>query len=214
MMEPNDTGRAYDQIAHLWQHANFNQQNGIAQHQRALAFLGENKNGASRNALDVGCGSNERFHELLRQAGMSVTGIDISERMLTLARQKNPSSIFHHADICEWQPPDNYHLITAWDSIWHVPLDKQASVMQKLMGHLHPGGVLIFTMPGLDHPVEKTDDAMGPEVYYSSLGIPRLLALANDLSCNCRHLEFDQYPELHLFVILQKDEATAKPGAT
>jgi hypothetical protein len=41
--------------------------------------------------------------------------------------------------------PGPYDLITAWDSIWHVPLQKQAAVLLKLCHALAEGVVIIFS---------------------------------------------------------------------
>jgi hypothetical protein len=46
--------------------------------------------------------------------------------MLRLARLRDPSVVFHHADICAWPPPPRDDFITAWDSIRPVPLDRRA----------------------------------------------------------------------------------------
>ena len=77
------------------------------------------------NALDVGCGCNGRLIDLLRSEGFTVEGIDVSERMVALARRRDPDVQFYHADICEWNLPRKYDFITGWDSIWHVPLANQ-----------------------------------------------------------------------------------------
>jgi hypothetical protein len=45
---------------------------------------------------------------------------------------------------------------------------------------------------------------MGPQMYYSALGIPNVLEILSEAGCICRHLEYDQYPEQHLYVIAQK----------
>lgn len=81
---------------------------------------------------------------------------------------------------CTWPLPRSYRFITAWDSIWHVPLKEQAALMRKLMGALEPGGIFIFSAGGLDEAGEHVDAAMGIPVYYGSLGIPGLLALMPD----------------------------------
>ena len=124
--------------------------------------------------------------------------------MLSLAREKHPGVEFYHADICSWDIPGEYDLISAWDSIWHVPLSKQKHVMTKIVNRLKPGGIFIFTTGGVDKPEEKSDSFMGPEMYYSALGIPDLLALLHGLGGVCRHLENDQYPEQHVYLIAQK----------
>jgi SAM-dependent methyltransferase len=198
-MKPSDIARSYDRIADRWNSETFPRNNGIAQHERAIAFLKD-----KRHALDIGCGCNGRIIDLLRSHGFDVEGLDISRRMIELAKQRHPDVTFHHADICEWVFPKRYDLISAWDSIWHLPLTVQEPVLKKIFQALIPGGVCIFTTGGLDAPAEKVDSAMGPRMYYSALGIPDTLKVLSETGCICRHLEYDQYPESHLYIIAQK----------
>ena len=170
------------------------------QHERAIAFLKE-----KRRALDIGCGSSGRIIDLLTNHGFDPEGLDLSSRMIELAKRRHSNVNFHHADICEWNFPREYDFISAWDSIWHLPLAKQEPVLRKIMQNLAPGGVCIFTTGGLDAPSEKVDSAMGPEMYYSTPGIPNILRLISEIGCVCRHLEYDQYPELHLYIIVQRE---------
>ena len=196
---PSETAQSYDQIADRWHGDIFPAANGIAQHERAIAFLAQ-----KRHALDIGCGASGRIIDLLLRHGFAVEGVDISARMLALARARHADITFHHADICEWPLPRQYDLISGWDSIWHLPLAQQEPVMRKLMAGLAPGGILIYTTAGLDAPAEKVDQAMGVPVSYGVLGIPATLNLIDSCGCVCRHLEYDQYPELHLYLIVQK----------
>lgn len=190
---------SYDRIACFWCGPDFDQNNGIAAHQRALTFL------AGRGAaLDMGCGSSGRIMDLLLEAGLQVEGLDISGEMLRLARQRHPQLVFHHADICEWTAPHLYDFISAWDSLWHVPLPQQHAVLMKLLSALTPGGVLIFSAGGLEKADEKQNSAMGVPMYHATLGTPRILALTQEAGCTLRHLEFDQWPEPHLCVIVQR----------
>lgn len=198
-MKPTDIAKAYDSITHLWEREDFNRTNGIEAHKRALAFV-ENK----RKALDVGCGCTGRFIDLLLSEGFTPEGVDISKEMIRLAKRRHPKLMFHHQDICEWHIENQYDFITAWDSIWHIPLDQQENVLKKLMSSLTVGGVLIFSFGGTDKAGEHRDNFMGPEVYYSSLGTNGFLNLLIRLGGICKHLEFDQYPELHTYVIVQK----------
>ena len=197
-MQPNEIGRSYDTIANVWQEPHI-QSNGIAQFERAIKFT------KTRNhALDIGCGSSGRFFDLLLKHGFQVEGIDISEKMVALARQRHPNVPLHQADICTWNLPREYDFISAWDSTWHLPLEKQELVLRKICEGLTQNGVLIFTTGGLDEPGEKSDSCMGPPMYYSVLGIPKTLELLTRFGCICRHLEYDQYPEQHLYVIAQR----------
>jgi SAM-dependent methyltransferase len=198
-MKPTDIGKAYDQITHLWLSEQFNLNNGMDAHNRALSFVD------SRGlALDVGCGCTGRFIDFLSAEGFAVEGMDISESMIALAKEKHPNNVFYHADICEYVFDKKYDFITAWDSIWHIPLAEQRSVITKIIDGLNEGGVFIFSFGGTPEPGDHEDDFMGPKVYYSSLGTDGFLRLFMELGCVIRHLEFDQYPELHTYLIVQK----------
>ena len=198
-MKPSEIAKSYDQLADHWNSDRFPRDNGIGQHERAIAFVKY-----KRRALDVGCGSSGRIIELLESHGFDVEGLDISGRMIELAVKRHPRVALHRADICEWELPAKYDVISAWDSIWHVPLADQETVLKKLCQGLNQGGVCIFTTGGVDSPSEIVDSAMGPRMYHSTIGIPKVLKLLAESGCVCRHLEYDQYPELHVFIIAQK----------
>ncbi len=198
-MEPLEIGRAYNRITERWERENFDYSNGIEQHKRAIAFL-KNKG----KALDVGCGSTGRFMDLLLGDGLTPEGVDVSEEMITQARKRHPEQMFYLQDICTWDIPERYDFITAWDSIWHIPLNQQKTVLTKLISSLKKNGVFIFSFGGTDEVGKHVDNTMGPEVYYSTLGVAGFVRLIIDLDCTVRHLEYDQYPELHSYVIAQK----------
>ncbi|PSW16114.1 class I SAM-dependent methyltransferase [Photobacterium rosenbergii] len=201
-MKPEQIGKAYDQITHLWQSDDFNRENGIEAHRRALSFVK-----TKGKALDIGCGCTGRFFDLMLSEGFGpdgIAGMDMSDRMLALARQRHPDVELFKSDICTYQFSQQFDFITAWDSIWHIPLSEQRNVLTKIVNSLNKGGVFIFSFGGTAEEGEHTDNFMGPEVYYSSLGTNGFLSLFIELGCVIRHLEFDQYPELHTYLIVEK----------
>ena len=198
-MNPSNIGKAYDQITHLWGSDKFNRENGIEAHKRAIAFT---KNRGA--ALDVGCGCTGRLIDLLLSNKFTPEGVDVSEKMVKLARKSHPEVKFHQQDICEWSPSQKYDFITAWDSIWHIPLDKQANVISKLVNVLNLNGIMIFSFGGVNEPGDHTDDTMGPMMYYSSLGTNGFIQVFLDNGCTIKHLEFDQHPELHTYIVAQR----------
>lgn len=199
-MKPKEIGKAYDEITHLWEREEFNRDNGILAHQKALTFVNE-----PGSALDVGCGCTGRFIDLLLDSGFQPEGVDISLKMLEIAKTRHPEITFHLQDICQWTVPKKYHFITAWDSIWHVPLSQQLELLKKLFASLKKGGVCVFSAGGVSEAGEHENNAMGPKVYYSSLGVNGFLEVIMESGCQLKHFEFDQYPELHTYYIVQKD---------
>lgn len=192
-MDPKELGRHYDAIAAWWNAQRERSTAGVRYVERAIALAP-----ATGSALDVGCGGGHLAERLIT-AGFDVVGIDVSEAMLAVARERNLAATFIHADICEWQPPEAYDLIVAWDSTFHVPLARQHVVVEKLCAALSQGGVLLFTAGGVLG--EIMGEMNGQTFYYSSLTDLEYLHILNENRCTCALLERDQYPEPHIVVI-------------
>jgi RimJ/RimL family protein N-acetyltransferase len=197
-MTPEEVAASYDRIAHHWLDVSTY---GFAPIERAVAFV-KNKGAAP----DVGCGAG-RCLDLLARHGFAADGIDVSAAMIALSRQRHPADRLFRADICVWEPPRRYDLIVAWDSIWHVPLDCQEAVLTKLCRGLTTDGVHVFAAGGTDGPDEKRDAGTGVPMYHAALGVSKTLQVLADAGCVCRHLEYDQYPESHVYLIAQKTES-------
>jgi transposase InsO family protein len=60
-------------------------------------------------------------------------------------------------------------------------------------------------------PSEKQDCCMGPPMYHATLGLPKTLQVVAASGCVCRHLEYDQYPELHVYLIAHKLDQGVPP---
>lgn len=194
---------SYDALAEHWYGADFNRENGMEQHRRALRFA--SRSGA---ALDVGCGSSGRIIGLLLEAGYEAEGLDFSPGMIALARERHPDVTFYPADIVTWTFPRRYSFISAWDSVWHVPLAEQELVLRKLCAGLTSGGILIYSTGGVDEPEEVTNPFLGQPLYHAALGIPKILSILADVHCVCCHLEYDQArggdPGTHVYLIVRR----------
>ena len=202
-MESEQTAAAYDALAAHWNSEQFNRENGLAQHRKALQFC------SSRgDAIDIGCGSSGRIIDFLLEEGFRVEGLDFSTEMIRLARQRHPDVLFHKEDILNFEFSKPFSFISAWDSVWHVRLAEQEAMLRKLCGGLSAGGVLITSSGGVDAPEEATNPFLNQPLYHSALGIPKMLEVISSSGCVCRHLEYDQPeddgPGKHLYLIVQK----------
>lgn len=200
-MHPRDTAERYDQIAQWWQVQHQNSLYGLAALEQAIRFTAK-----KRFAIDIGCGSSGRFIQVLHQHGFQAEGLDISQEMLDLAQQLHPATTFYQADICSWNPAKSYSLIAAWDSTFHLPLEMQKPVTQTLCNALEPGGVLLFTCGGGHQPNAISGSFQGQDFEYSTLGVNAFLEILHQQECTCLHLEYDQYPENHTYIIAQRIE--------
>ncbi len=197
-MNPLVLGKKYDKIASWWHERHKESKYGLAPIDRAISYC---KNPVS--ALDVGCGSSGRVIGKLLNKGFCVTGIDVSEKMIEIAKSLHENVSFQVADICKWETDEKYDFIVAWDSIFHLPLSEQAPVISKLSKMLKNDGILIYTF-GDSNCGEHESDWHNDRFHYSTIGINGNLQVLMDNSCKCLHLELDQYPENHTFIIAQK----------
>lgn len=201
-MHPREIGRRYDAIAATWDAHRRESSQGVSFLERAIDAC---KSGST--ALDVGCGSGGQMLDKMIAAGFRVTGLDVSRSMLDIARARYPAVELVHDDITEWKPRSQFDLIVAWDSIFHLPHDSHAPVIEKLCATLAEGGVLLFTAGGIDGEIvgEMHDHEFG----YSSLSDDTLIELVRRGGCVPILVERDQLPLEHLVVVATR----SGPGA-
>ena len=213
-MTPSEIGKKYDKIANWWHVYHQQSQYGITQIERAIAFCAqqdspkEHKSSACLKssppkALDIGCGSGGRYIHKLIDRGFDVTGIDISAKMIELATEHHPDQAFYHADISNWQTEQQYDLIIGWDSLFHLPLDSHKAVLEKICAMLAPNGVIIYSYG--DASGEHISQWKNEDFYYSSIGTTANITILMQQGVTCKHLEHDQHPAPHVYLIGQKD---------
>ena len=193
-MKPSILGEKYDKLARWWHSQHKNSNYGVEQIKKALQFCA---NGG--NALDVGCGAGGRMVKAMQEKGLAVTGIDVSPEMIKLAIENHPDENFFVDDICHFQATEKYQFILAWDSIFHLPLEEQKPVIVKLCQLLAKDGILIYTFG--DAIGEHDDQMKGDTFHYSSIGIEENLTILAMHDVTCKHLELDQWPEKHVYLI-------------
>lgn len=97
--------------------------------------------------LDVGCGSGE-LGEYLNTLGHFISGVDLSEKAVELAREINPSGLWIVQDIQEPLPfeEESFDVIVASLSLHYFPWEKVAEITKGLRTLLKPDGLFLFRM--------------------------------------------------------------------
>ena len=102
-----------------------------------------------RSAVDLACGTGS-VTALLAQKGIPVTGVDLSEEMLTVAQQKAQelpvTPLFLRQDLVELYLPRAVDLaVCALDSLDYITDPAQcARAIKRVYKILNPGGIFIF----------------------------------------------------------------------
>jgi SAM-dependent methyltransferase len=99
------------------------------------------------SVLDLGCGTGKHSH-LLIERGYQVFGIDRSQEMLTIAKEKSPSAGAHfvQADLSNFDLDESFDLaISMFGVVSYLINNKQLnSMFTSVHKHLKPGGLFIF----------------------------------------------------------------------
>lgn len=209
-MTPEEMGRKYDKVAAWWDARHRDSVYGLAALERAL----ERRSRPGR-ALDVGCGSGGRMIRRLLEAGYGVAGIDVSPKMIELARGNHPEVEFHLGDFMEWEDSRGFDLVVAWDSLFHLPSGWQAAAIRKLSHHLADGGILLFSFGDAvgDHEDLSFRDPDGGQFGdlendlfgYGAIGIEGVRRALEANVCLVLEMELDQPPGPHAFAIARQE---------
>jgi SAM-dependent methyltransferase len=98
----------------------------------------------AKNVLELGCGTGSILKCL--QDAYGVSGLDISRKMLSVARKKVPRSKLFRQDMVNFRIDDRFDVIfCVFDSINHVRrFSDWKKVFAAVRRHLLPGGCFIF----------------------------------------------------------------------
>ena len=118
--------------------------------------------------LDLGCGAGVPTTQALARR-FKVTGVDISERQIELARRNVPEAEFIRADITRLDfPPASFDGVAAFYSLIHVPREELGKLFQNIASWLRPGGLLVATLGTRSVARDFDDDFMGARMFWSS----------------------------------------------
>lgn len=106
------------------------------------------KRGAAvKSSLDLGCGTGV-LCEILSDAGIRAHGMDLSEGMISVAKQRRPEIAYEVADMITYRPNERFDLVTCTgDALNHIlSIEDIDTVFQNVYGYLNPGGYFIFDL--------------------------------------------------------------------
>src|SRR5580693_8526064 len=97
------------------------------------------------STLEIGCGNGRDALEILKRTDHYI-GLDISEELISLAKEKNPGATFIVADIENYSFPKNLDAIFAFASLIHTPKEKLKKIFADAFSVLNEGGVFRVSM--------------------------------------------------------------------
>jgi 2-polyprenyl-3-methyl-5-hydroxy-6-metoxy-1,4-benzoquinol methylase len=96
--------------------------------------------------LDVGCGSGVKSEYLIAH-GFKVTGIDISDKLLEIAKREVPEAEFRVLSMMNLNSmPGTFDGVFAQASLLHIPKKDAGDVVKQMSARLVPGGLLYIAV--------------------------------------------------------------------
>jgi SAM-dependent methyltransferase len=116
--------------------------------------------------LELGCGDGRDASEIIKRVAW-YQGIDPSEGLLEIARQKVPQGNFVQTDALSFDYPTNIDVVYAFASLLHVNKDDMPVVFTKISASLKTGGIAFLSLKERPEYVEEVkQDEYGERMFY------------------------------------------------
>ena len=136
-----DLREAYNLIAEDWHRDHSDDDWWIEGTDAFIRALPDNS-----RVLDVGCGSGVKSEYLIAH-GLDVVGIDVSDRLLDIARREVPEGDFRELSMTDLDRlPDAFDGVFAQASLLHIPRKDAGETVKKMSDRLVPGGLLYLAV--------------------------------------------------------------------
>jgi SAM-dependent methyltransferase len=155
------------------------------------------------DVLELGCGPGVDAVQLA--AGRRYVGVDISRRMISLARARVPMGTFIEHDLATLErPKDSADAVVAIFVFGHLPPEEHLPTLARIFGWLRSDGLLCASFPlGAGHDVEE--DFIGVPMYFGGIGQAATLTGLRDIGFAIELAETRDDPdESFLWVIARK----------
>jgi cyclopropane fatty-acyl-phospholipid synthase-like methyltransferase len=117
--------------------------------------------------LELGSGAGLPVSKALAER-YRLTGVDISNAQLQLARVNVPAARFIQADMATARFADaSFDAVVALFSITHVPREEHEGLLGRIRGWLKPGGYLLANMASGNDPGTIEEDWLGTRMFFS-----------------------------------------------
>lgn len=159
--------------------------------------------------LDLGCGSGVPLTKMMAER-YAVTGVDISQNQIDLARKNLPGAQFIKQDMTALDFPDGaFDAVASYLALLHVPKEEKPALYANIFRMLKPGGALIMMIGQDEWDSVPEDTLMNTPMFWSQLGEEKTEALLEAIGFTVVHSsvetgDLEGQPESHLLMMARK----------
>ncbi|KIJ37293.1 hypothetical protein M422DRAFT_178183, partial [Sphaerobolus stellatus SS14] len=95
--------------------------------------------------LDIGCGTGKPASFYFVSKAHEVVGLDISQKMVEVAREQVPEARFFQSDMTTFYPPDvgDYGAVVASHSLYYLTLGQLRTMIYRFSHWVKKGGIVL-----------------------------------------------------------------------
>ncbi len=151
--------------------------------------------------LDVGCGAGIPVDDYLVSKGHHITGVDISEKQIQLAKINVPRATYLVEDMSEMDfQKESFDAIVSFYAIFHIPREDHLELFKRIFNLLKDDGLFLATL-GYEE-WEGCEDFHGVTMHWSQYCMDKNLELLKQAGFEINTAEVDASGGERHFVVL------------
>lgn len=166
------------------------------------------KIGAKAKVLDFGCGTGLPFDKFLVERGVDLTGIDISQKHIKLAKKNVSEAKFIKGDFSRFDfGEQKFNAIISLYAIFHIPRGEHKDLFVKINNLLTKNGVILVTLGTSGSEYGEEQDWCGATMAWSTYEPETYKNILTETGFSVLEEKFEGRPgddEYHYWVLAQK----------
>jgi cyclopropane fatty-acyl-phospholipid synthase-like methyltransferase len=158
------------------------------------------------NVLDLGSGPGIPIDNYLVDKGIKITGIDISQNHVNLAKKNVPKAKFIKGDFSKYDFDEKFDAIISFYAIFHIPREEHQDLFLKIYDLLNDGGIILVTL-GTSGTKYGEEDWAGTTMAWSTYEPEEYKKMIKEAGFKILQTEFEGEPgdeEYHFWVLAKK----------
>jgi len=159
------------------------------------------------NVLDLGSGVGIPFDNYLVDNEIKVTGIDISQKHVNLAKKNVPKAKFIKGDFSDYNFKEKFDAIISFYAIFHIPREEHNKLFLKMYELLNHEGVILVILGAKGYKYYINPDFVGAPMAWSQYNAKEYEHMLRKIGFKIIETTFEGTPEdkeYHFWVLAKK----------
>jgi cyclopropane fatty-acyl-phospholipid synthase-like methyltransferase len=154
--------------------------------------------------LDMGCGIGLPHDKYFADNKFKITGIDISEKHISLAKNNVKNAEYLVGDFFSKEVKGKYDAIVSFFAIFHIPRTEHKKLFKKINSLLNKGGYILITLGAEEMKCDINPDFVGAPMAWSSYSVEKNKKLIQESGFKIIMAVEDYRTERHLWILAKK----------